>query len=247
MILEMIEKMQIPVIAYILSVVIATLALSVSLTTLFKSHLSKFKPIITVGDLNVRIYPIKSENKEWFIPSFYLPISISNDGAKPGKILGVRLCISYPDLPIPNNKEILLPIWEIDNFRNITKNRFDWIEEACTSDWMPFVILPKNTVNKNIVLETRWDDPVIQNNVDLTLEIYTESEREWIKVNNWKFVLIPFVWDDLTSGSSYTIKPEYHLPTEERVYPKDLHKYTGSKEPITKSDKMEPSYLNYKD
>lgn len=81
-----------------------------------------------------------------------------------------------------------------------------------------------------------WYDPVIQNNVDLTLEIYTESEREWIKVNNWNFILNPFVWDDLTSGSSYTIKPEYHLPIEESVYPKDLHKYTGSKEPITKSD-----------
>ncbi len=74
-----------------------------------------------------------------------------------------------------------------------------------------------------------WYDPIIQNNVDLTLEIYTESEREWIKVNNWKFILNPFVWDDLTSGSSYTIKPEYHLPIEESVY-------TGSKEPITKSD-----------
>ena len=77
--------MQIPVIAYISSVIIALFALGVALTTLFKTHLSKFKPIITVGDLSIRIYPIKSDDEEWFLPSFNLPISISNDGAKPGK------------------------------------------------------------------------------------------------------------------------------------------------------------------
>lgn len=239
--------MQIQVIAYILSVIIALFALGVALTTLFKTHLSKFKPIVTVGDLSIRIYPIKSDDEEWFLPSFSLPISISNDGAKPGKVLGIRLIVSFPDLPINGNKEIILPKWEVDNkiFKKMSSERFNWIEEAVIEDWMPYVVLPKNTVSKNLILETRWDEPVIQKNVNIKLEIYTNAKKEWIKINHWKFSLTPFVWGTLTSGSTFTIEPENNLPMGELIYPKDLHKYTGSKEPLPKLTDVAPSYLNY--
>ena len=65
--------------------------------------------------------------------------------------------------------------------------RFNWI--GIIADWMPYVVLPKNTVSKNLILETRWDEPVIQKNVNVNLEIYTNAKKEWIKINQWKLGL----------------------------------------------------------
>lgn len=43
-------------------------------------------------------------------------------------------------------------------------------------DWMPFAVVPKTTVTKQFVFESRWDEPVVQE-----LEFIVSGNRE-----SWK-------------------------------------------------------------
>src|SRR6266849_8692317 len=140
---------------------ISLVALGVSLAALWKSHLAPFSPRPLAGRLKLRIYPIRSENHEWFIASFDLPISVTNEGARPGVLEGLRLRLHFPQIPIPDNCEYLRPVFEVDtaDAREIGKNRFDWIDKIVVGDWMPFTVLPKATVTKHFVFESRWEEP----------------------------------------------------------------------------------------
>lgn len=122
----------------IISACIAVAAFLVSLTTLWKAHFSRFNVLIAAGALCHRIYPIKDENENWFIASFDIPLSLTNSGAKPGMVTGLRLKLHYSNLPIPDNYEYICPIFEIDPKRSneITKERFDWISKLLLAYWM---------------------------------------------------------------------------------------------------------------
>ena len=239
------QNLMIPIVSAVISVIAVTL----SLITLWKTQLSKFKTISIVGDLGLRIYPIRGEEGRWFIPSFDVPISITNEGARPGKILGLRLKVSFPDLPIPDNKECFYPKWEVDGNR-IGHDRFRWISEATVADWMPFVVLPKVTVTKHLVFESHWNDPVIQKRVNCVMEMYTDIKQEWAEVAMWELRLSSNMWSELVNkGSSFTFHPEGVLKKmEDKIHPPDLHKYTGTKEPIPDDGLgAGTTYLDYAD
>ena len=170
---------------------------------------------MTVGVLTMKIHVAKHGEETWYLPNIHLPISITNDGARPGKVLGLRIVIHYPDLPIPENHEIFLP-------------RYDEVAESI-KEWMPFVVLPKNTVSQNLVFHSRWDNAVLQKYVKIHLEMFPDSKKKWVRVSSWNFSLHPEIWDGLVNEASYSVKPDTELPMGELVYPKDLHKYTGIK------------------
>jgi len=243
--------MQPSLLVSIISAVISVAAVTISLIALWKTHFAKFRPICTIGDLCLRIYPIRSERENWFIPSLDVPVSIANEGARPGKVLGLRISVSFPNLPIPGNREIFYPIWEVapEKFRRIGRNRFQWIDEATLGEWMPFVVLPKTTVTKHLVFESRWTDPVIQNEVSFSMEIYTESHRKWTEIGKWQSCLSPAAWSELTiHGTSIGTHPIGAIEMEEQLHPPDLHKYTGTKEPIPEGGfGAGLSYLDYPD
>jgi hypothetical protein len=129
----------------LISALISVGAVVLSVITLWKTHFVKANFITGVGELGLRIYPIKNENRRWFIPSFDVPISIVNEGARPGRVLGLRLLVRFPNLPIPDNREPFYPRCEVDA-SEICRERFKWIKGPSVADWMPFVVLPKETV-----------------------------------------------------------------------------------------------------
>ena len=240
-----------PLEASIISVFIAVAAFVVSLTTLWKTHFSKFNVLIAAGDLRHRIYPIKSENEKWFMVSFDVPLSFTNSGAKPGLVTGLRLKLHYPNLPIPDNYEFIYPNFEIDPKRanEITKHRFDWIEKLVLARWMPFTVLPKNVISKHIAFETRWNNPVIQEAIDCTLEVETDYKQNWAASCKWTLHLPPVCWSALAcKGSSISYTQDTLCHSSTGVYPADLHKYTGTKEALPENGfNSQPSYLDYPD
>ena len=233
----------------LISVGIASAAFIVTLTTLWKNHFAKFNVIVAAGDLQHRIYPIKSGDEEWFMVSFDIPLSLTNSGAKPGMVTGMRLKLHYSNLPIPDNHEYIYPNFIIDPKKSnqISKNRFRWIESLVLSRWVPFIILPKSNISKHVVFETRWDDPVIQEEIDCCLEIETEYKQNWLSTSSWCITLSPSCWKCLAiDGESMSYSQQGLEGGFCIVQPVDLHKYTGSKDPLpVEKEKCEPSYLNY--
>jgi len=229
--------------------IISFLAFIVSLISLWKNYFTKFNPLCTTGDLSFRIYPIKSGPEKWYLPSYIIAVSITNKGnAMPGKVLGLRIVLSFPKLSIPDNREIFYPKWEIDynKFKQKAKYRFNWIDEAVINDWMPFVVLPKMTVTKHLIFESRWEEPVIQDEILIKLEMFLDSKKNWVEIERWKTSLTPHYWSELVNrGTSFRIPPVESIRQESHLSPPDLHKYTGTTEPIPKGVNFEPSCLDY--
>lgn len=230
----------------VVSLLISLAAIVISLAAFWKTHLSPFSAITVAGRLRLRIYPIRGANEErWFVASFDLPIGVTNEGARPGVVDGLRLRLHFPNVPIPGNHEFVPPIFEIDpeNANEISENRFKWIDEIVRGDWMPFTILPKTTVTKHFIFETRWEAPVIQEVVDCSLEIRADA-GDWRTVKTWDLGLNEGVWSMLADGATAI---NYHNPPSmTRICtPPDLHKYIGSKAEISKARRSGPSHLDY--
>jgi hypothetical protein len=228
--------------------IIALTAIIISIITLWKTHLAKFNPLITIGTCRLRIYPIKNGNERWYLPSFDIPLSFTNQGAQTGRIEDIRIKITYPKLPISNHFEMFYPKWDV-NGKEISNQRFEWIEKSVKEDWMSFVLLSRETKNKHLIFETRWEEPVIQGIVNCALEVkYTGTKAKWKEIGKWTTHLTKDTWYDMAeNGRSYGTSPNIEENIKELIYPLDLHKYTGTKDSIEPDQKdTPPSYLDYK-
>ena len=238
------------IIISIISALFAAIAAIISVIALWQTHFAPFRVLTASGDLSFSIYPIKSEDQGWFIPSFLVPILLTNTGARPGQVEGLRIKVSYPDLPIPDNQELFEPNFEIHPQRvgEIDRERFSWIETATIGRWMPFIILPKQTVTKVLIFETRWDEPVIQNNIHAALEIYTGAIQKWNPIANWDLVLSAEVWTALVNAETPLLFPERNARDahSHSLVPPDLHKYTRMKDPLPQGKiELPRSYLGF--
>lgn len=234
-----------------LPLVFSFIALCVSCVALWKGYFARFSPLAIAGQLRHRVYPIRNEDRSWHITSFDVPVSVTNPGARPGIVTGFRLRLHCPELPFSGNHEFIPPVWELkpDKVNDIDKDRFTWVHEVVASDWSPFVILPKATATKHLLFETRWEQPVVQKQVVVTLELQADRRPKWLPVTEWKIILSPHVWVDLQSGSSIGYSPATdQIPFESKCSPPDLHKYTGTKATLPTEGMIsaaKPSYLNY--
>lgn len=237
----------------ILALVFSFLALCISFVALWKGHFAKFSPVALAGSLELRIYPFRNSDERWFIASFLTAISVSNPGARPGLVTGVRLRLRYPELPFADSHELLYAIWELkpDKLQCIDENRLEWIANVVAADWAPFVVLPKATVSKPLLLEARWEMPVVQKRIVASMEIQTDWRKEWVTVDEWTFAIRPEIWVDLETGRAIRFDSDKSQGAKEPICsPPDLHKYTGTKAQLPSKggfSSMEPSRLDYKD
>jgi hypothetical protein len=232
-------------------VVFSFIALCVSCVALWKGHFARFSPLALAGNLQHRVYPIRNGDDRWYITSFDVPVSVTNPGARPGLMTGLRLRLHYPDLPFPDNHEFIFPKWELkpDKANRIDKDRFRWLDEVVVAEWSPFVILPKATAAKHLLFETTWHTPVVQKRIAATLELQADWRPEWLTVAKWKLALPPQIWVDLENGGSIGYFPdEGRSPLISECSPPDLHKYTGTKATLPREGLLtaaDPSYLDY--
>ncbi|MFB6441447.1 hypothetical protein ACFCVY_32520 [Streptomyces sp. NPDC056411] len=216
--------------------VISSLALVISLATLWQSHLAKFKTTAVAGLLTFRISQIESSEGSWYLPQVDCQVTISNTGARVGKVLGIRMVARYPLLPIPGAHEIFSAHCEVDSalYKKHAANRFTWIDKASLGDAAPFVLLPRSSTSKHIVFDTRWDDPVIQGEIEFTLEILTDRSTKWITVEKWTHRIRGIEWSELTEvGTSIAVYPASTASHNSfTTVPSDLHEYTRGKKEI---------------
>ncbi|WP_406403062.1 hypothetical protein OH805_27345 [Streptomyces sp. NBC_00879] len=226
--------------------IVSSLALAISLVSLWQSHLARFRPVAVAGPLKLRIAHIESKGETWYLPQVDCMVTVTNAGAKIGRVLGIRMVARYPKLPIPGAQETFRANFEVDPalYRKHEGNRFTWIRESQLGHPTPFVLLARSSVSKHIVFDTRWEDPVIQE-VEFTLELLTDRAKKWITVESWTHEIGGTVWSQLTEvGTSMMVHPKSEGPQHFAPEPTNLHDYTMGKKKIPKGGfKSAPSRL----
>ena len=127
------------------SLIVSLIAVAISLASLWRTQLSPFTPVVTVGSLAIRIYPVEpDEHRRWFIASAMLPVSISNEGGRTGQVLGMRLKLHYPALGMNDNREFFHAAFRIDPVKMFEAGRDRWklLEVATLGHWQPYAVLP---------------------------------------------------------------------------------------------------------
>jgi hypothetical protein len=211
--------------------------------------LAPFVVSAVAGSIEHRIYPIRSGEKRWYISSFYVPLTIINTGAVPGFVTCIRLRLHYPEVKITDNRELIYADYEIDadKVAQISSRRFDWITKICRR-WTPFAIPAKAAITSHSLIEVRWEDPVIQNKIEATLEIQTDWADKWQEVGKYRLILAAHFWMTMVSGSSFTYAAKSmrggSLTSE--CHPPSLHTRTRPTTPLPdEAPSMKSSYLDY--
>jgi hypothetical protein len=219
---------------------VALVAVLISLISLYSSNLAPFKIAATAGDLRMRIYPIKNGRQSWYIASADIPIQVVNTGARAGRVLLYRLRVSYPSLSVSGAHEVFRATFIVDSkiFLSSDHDRFKWLQNAVISDWRPFIILPKATVDRHVIFETRWDNPVASNPIVFTLQQRRDGLRGWADIGSWELDMDEEMFADLARGSSYGASPVGPVADDliKQIYPDDLHNYLKPEGPLPGPD-----------
>ena len=235
-----------------LSVLASVAALIISIVALWRAYFARFRPLILTGDLFFKIFPIKDSGAKWYIPSATVTISVANEGARPGAVLGLRLVATYPKKISVPHYEVLAPAFDLDATMDevIGENRFSWLKEHSTGNWKPIVIPTGGTITKRLVFETRWDNPIAPDLMVLSLEIFSNANKHWTKVNEWEIPLRVKEWAFFTGhdgGMRFPPKNDVLIWREQK--PDNLHSQIIYRGPVPASwlRDAEPSFLAYDD
>ena len=175
-------------IATAISIAISSAAFILSVIAIWQTHFAKFKIVCSAGNLRLQIYPFERH----YLPCVDIPITVTNVGAQAGKVIGIRVRVSFPSLSISKKYEFLDPIWDVDykKYNPISNKRFEWIDKAVVGEWMPFVVLPKQTISKHLIFKSKWDEPVFYDNAIFELEIRTSISRKWEKDSTMEHISV---------------------------------------------------------
>lgn len=215
---------------------ISSLALAISLTTLWQSHLARFRPISVAGPLKLRIYRFEADGESWYIPQVDCQTTITNTGAQAGKVLGLRMVARYPLVSVPDAHEVFYGCSEVDTgpFREHESSRLEWLAQANPRDAAPFILLARSSATKHVVFDRRWDAPVVQGKIEFSLEMLASPRAKWVRVEKWEHRLDARTWSELAEvGTAITVAP-VHAGTFGPFdpVPADLHTYTRGGEEI---------------
>jgi hypothetical protein len=199
--------------------------------------------------LHFNVFPIRSNDGRWYIVSAFIPISFANPGARPGKVLSMRIIATFPKANLPRHRDVLHAVFQIDadGQRDASKPRFEWLDLYATP-WLPFVVLPKATVSQLVLFEKRWDRPIVQDQMHLVLEGFTDTARRWKRLAEWDVPLDRKTWsiflNEPISAIGFGVTPKSH-PDDESSRPENLNELIGTDEPLPGPKSGPPSYLDY--
>lgn len=131
-----------------LSLVLAVLAVVVSIVTLWRTHLAPFRPIYLFGDLSMGAVWRSSDGDSWISPHWKIDLTVVNPGGQIGKVLGARI-VMHHTLHSAQASEVLSLTTRYDPAKHKD------IEDDSVRT--PFVILPKQTVTKTLRFIKRWE------------------------------------------------------------------------------------------
>lgn len=213
---------------------VSVMALLLSAITLWRNHLAPDQIVTSAGPMSMCIHRMRSESGEsWLLPHFAVSTSFTNSGARIGRVQAIRLVVRYPSLPITDAHEIFTCHGEYNHakYRQHGHRRFAMIEKALLGDFIPLVILPKNTTTHFYVFDSRWDRPVRQRGLIASVEFKTNRSSNWVPVDMWKYYLdSEQSWESLEKGSRLSTEPINSQQNHRYARPNDLHKYTRDSE-----------------
>jgi len=211
----------------IASFAVALVAVAISLVSLYRSQLAPFRVVTVVGDLRLRIDHVKDGGQSWYMASADIPVQVVNSGARIGRILGYRLRVSYPSLPIEGAYETFRAAFVVDQraLMTVGSARSEWLKAAVTDVWTPFSILPKAAVHQHIVFDQRWDDPVVAETIMFTLQQAHDGREGWTDVGSWEFGVDAEMFAEMVRGSSFSTSPEGIPDDVMGIHPVDLYSH----------------------
>jgi hypothetical protein len=205
----------------IASFAVALVAVAISLVSLYRSQLAPFRVVTVVGDLRLRIDRIKDSGQSWYMVHADIPVQVVNSGARIGRILGYRLRVSYPSLPIEGAYETFSAAFVADQRALMTGG----LKAAIIDFWTPFSILPKAAVHQHIVFNRRWDDPVVAEKIRFTLQQARDGQEGWADVGSWELDIDVESFAEMVRGSTYGVSPEGIPGDVVEIQPADLYSY----------------------
>ena len=229
----------------VLALVVSALAAIIALIALWRTHFARGKLLWAAGSASISVTGWYNDGRRWFTPDFAIPMSIANTGAMPVTVRGLRLKVSYPDLPIPGAHEIWDLNHELDLETELVKGKGRTALKAIKGTGTPFVVLQKSVIDKRFLFWCRWEKPVVQSLV-LELEALTSRSKKWRRVESWQFKMLPDNWVYLVdAGGRFGVGADGQTVAKfhKAVSPPDLHKYTGPTDPLpSKPREHGPSY-----
>lgn len=204
-------------------VTIATIALLVSVLTLWRTHLAPFHLISTTGPIRLRVEHLKVDKKSWWLPRFAVSVSLTNSGARIGRVTSMRIVVHYPAIEVDDAYEAFRCLGEFD----LVEHEKDPTKpfRAFQQDFVPIVLLPKETVIKFLVFQTRWDSPVTTT-IEVGLEVQTDASKDWRVIDTWVFHLDEIAWKTTEEGHTLISFTDDTLHMDDRN-PADLHQHTN--------------------
>ncbi len=217
-----------------LALIISVLALVVSIGVFWYSSLKKAKLNFMTGVMRTTVYPIKNGKKNWFLPHFFVPLTLVNSGAQAAKVYNLRVKVQFEG--VGTNYDIFDWYGDLDEkqFDEDSHELFKWQKTSIINGNHPFFVLPKTTISKYLAFKTRWDMPIL--NYPMNIELQASlKENKWTTIDKWQITYNPPNWSEMTENGTTigfsTIKNTDHT---DGVFPSDLHTTLAYKEKIPK-------------
>jgi hypothetical protein len=191
--------------------------------------------VTAVSSVHLRIYPLQGDEGTRYMPHLSCSIAFNNVGSQAGRVLASRIVLYYPEVPVPDAKEVFRVYAEANSSTNLPgpENLWTWLEESAIGRGEPFVLSPKESVEKHFIYSGSWKSPVVQSKVRADLEVFADTKKKWMVIETWNLVLLPIIWSELINNrTSITYAASGHPDIHEGSIPEDLHTYTSPKEAL---------------
>ena len=194
----------------LIPLLISSLALVISLISLWKTQFSPFKLQINHSTPTFTLYEITPEmsgnklGRTWWVPCFNLGISFCNLGQQTGEVIDLRI---VAELTANENvrKHAFFPKWVVDysSFQKYQSDRFRWIESSVIREWYPISLAGKESKSMHLIFEpelVRWDD-IETGMMTFCLEVFSSREKKWLECDRYSLSITKDMYE---SGASTT-------------------------------------------
>lgn len=181
----------------------------------------------------MRIYDYSRDDEPWFMPVFFTTISFTNEGAKAGVVNGLRLRVHHAGVEPADNYQTFVPLVALDRPLGVgwdsRKSREKWLDKS--PEWLPFVVLPKATVDQHLVLQSDAWPGAITHDLIATLELHTDGRSDWRSIDSWNVRLSRGNWDLAGQGMPVPAVPSSYIDSGARQHPDNLTDSVAEQEP----------------
>jgi hypothetical protein len=176
---------------YVGLVITSSLALMVSLVSLWKSTLAPFRLKVSYDSPTFTLYRISPDasggKNLWWLPSLNMDYTFYNLGRREGEVKDIRLVGLLSSNEGIERKFAFYAKWVVD-FKKFWQHRDDrlkWAISAVERVWHPLILAGNEQKSLHIIFEGfRWDKKHL-GPLRLSLQIFSSEKSEWITLEEF--------------------------------------------------------------